>query len=1105
MSSYRLSLDVGANSIGWIALQLSGTGARPAPTGILDAGVRVFPDGRNPKDGTSNAVARRMARAMRRNRDRFVDRRARLLDALTDAQLLPAAEQDRQALTALDPYTLRARGIEEKLELHELGRAIFHLNQRRGFKSSRKTEGADKESGLIKDTLRLQDNRMETMGARTFGHYLFLLREQGNPVRSRLLRTRIMDDKGKEKLRDSYDLYPAREDILREFDVLWRVQATYHPGALSDEARRKIADIIFFQRPLKPQVVGKCTFERSEDRARKVLPSVQRLRIYQELNHLQVIGTASLRGEPLTLEQRDQLAAMLCRPNGKKSGKSEVTFNQMRKKLRLSDVVFSHESDKRKGLEADTTSALLAHKIRFGSAWYEFDEEKQDQIVSLLLHVDDEEELIELLMEDFTLDRATASTICCTPLAEGYGRLGITASRKILHELIKDTVPYSEAVARAGYKSHSQFATGAARERLPYYGEVLERHVVPHPERGGHPAAPLEQRYGKVTNPTVHIALNQLRRVVNDIIKLHGKPAEIHLEVLRELKNSIERKKEITDRQSENQAINDECARRLREEFHLRVNRENIQRLRLWAELGPGKQICVYTGENITSKNLFTAEVEIDHILPFSKTLDDSMANKILCKRQGNQKKGNFTPFEAWGKTNQWNAILDRCGVLPANKRWRFTEEAMERYNNEEKDFIARHLTDSQYIARLARAYLSVLFDEGKAHKVVCLPGRLTGLFRHHLGLGDILDELNPERAESDAPRGEKNRNDHRHHAIDALVVGLMDRAFLQKAASINARLEQDGVYDFLEGFSEPWPGFRAEAREALGRIIVSHKPDHNTLSALHNENPFGKPRQPDPRGNAIKRTLARDLTLDDILRIKGRRIRAEIVAALAGMPHKRAFETLEELDAAKRDGKKALKELLGNDEKAINARLQEFLDRKGIRRVRLISQENTLRGIKDERTGKPYKFYKPDGNAYFEILEDSSTGQWQGGPVTYFDANLKGDGKHPVAGGSPTSKRVARLFNRDMLELEHQGKRKIFFIQRMSEKQIALAEHYEANADSRDRANRKNRSDADDPFKFVYKGSAEALRKSKVRFLTVTPAGKVRYLSDPPDDPPRR
>jgi len=1104
MVNYRLSLDIGTNSIGWCALSLQ----RGIPTGIVGMGVRVFSDGRNPQSGASNAVNRRIARSARRTHDRFLRRRTRLLEALVQFGLMPQNERERRSLTELDPYELRGRGLDEKLSAHEIGRAIFHMNQRRGFKSNRKSDGKDKEAGPIKEAIRLQRAKIEKEGARTFGEFLYFRQKKQLPLRSRPAEKVVVNEKGKEKKEDYYEFFPSRELLEAEFDAFWQAQAVFHPTTLTAPAMQRIRSIIFFQHPLKPQVVGRCLFEPAEERAPRALPVMQRLRIYQEVNNLHLIDARTLKARPLRLDERDRLINIMCTPKEKKNGKSELTFDAMRKVLGVDDTwTFTHESEKRKALEGDTTFALLSHKERFGPKWNKLDDETQEAIVRDILDSGDEEELIRRLMET-GIAREHAETAANTPLPEGYGRLGLTAARRILRQLVLDVIPYSEAVVRAGYSSHSQFTAGAKRERLPYYGEVLERHVVPDPEWGGRADASLEKRFGKVMNPSVHIALNQLRRVINEIIKIYGKPAEIHVEVLRDLKNSQRQKKEIEAEQKKNQEANERCATLLREEFNTRVNRENIRRLRLYETLS----VCPYTGETICKKLLFSSQVEIDHILPFSRTLDDGAANKVLCLQRANREKGDRTPYEAWGRNaEQWAAILARISTMEKNKRWRFGEDAMARYMKD-RDFIARQLTDSQYIARLAREYLAVLFEPNEAHKVVCLPGRLTGMFRHHLGLVEILEELEgaviqqqddsnsedegqfdqPPNTDADSAsptvKAGKNRNDHRHHAVDALVVGLMDRSFLQRASSLHAKAEKEGTYDFLKGLAHPWPGFRSSVRKALMAIVVSHKPDHGIEDQLHNGTAYGFADDEDVRGNAIWRQEPAKIKTTNILSIKSKHLRAELVAHLSGLPHSTVFQLLQEADET---GKRLdTLNLFDSKDKAITQQIQTFFSQRGIRRVRLIDRI-TLIPIRRRGDGnaRPYKGLKPDGNAYLDIFRTPGN-EWKGVLVTIFDANASKN--RPFNGMDDGLHKVTRLFNRDMLEMEHNGKRRIFYIQRMSESQIALAEHYEANTDSRNR-------DDSDPFRFVYKGSVELLRKSKVRFLTVTPAGRIRYLSDDP------
>jgi len=198
----------------------------------------------------------------------------------------------------------------------------------------------------------------------------------------------------------------------------------------------------------------------------------------------------------------------------------------------------------------------------------------------------------------------------------------------------------------------------------------------------------------------------------------------------------------------------------------------NRQLLKLWEELNPGDPLnrrCVYSGTVITPTMLFSGAVDIDHILPWSRTLDDSLANRILCTREANREKRNFAPAEVPSWADRYEEILERAQHLPPNKRWRFARDAMERFEKE-RDFLDRQLTDTQYLARLAHDYLGVLYPDeevdgdgvvARRNHIVVVTGRLTELLRRKWGLNGIL----PDHNFSD-PTKIKNRKDHRHHAI---------------------------------------------------------------------------------------------------------------------------------------------------------------------------------------------------------------------------------------------------------------------------------------------------------------------------------------------------
>ena len=179
---YRLALDLGTASLGWAMVRLDPS---DQPCAVIKAGVRIFSDGRSPKDGSSLAVTRRDARAMRRRRDRLLRRKARLTRLLVEHGFFPADIAQRKALELLDPYALRAAGLERALAPGEFARALFHINQRRGFKSNRRTDKKDNDSGALKTAIAHLRGELVMSGVPTVGAWLHQRRQQGQTVRAR--------------------------------------------------------------------------------------------------------------------------------------------------------------------------------------------------------------------------------------------------------------------------------------------------------------------------------------------------------------------------------------------------------------------------------------------------------------------------------------------------------------------------------------------------------------------------------------------------------------------------------------------------------------------------------------------------------------------------------------------------------------------------------------------------------------------------------------------------------------------------------------------------------------------------------------------------------
>ncbi|KAA9019878.1 type II CRISPR RNA-guided endonuclease Cas9 [Sphingobium limneticum] len=1056
---WRLGADLGTNSLGWAAIELSAP-INGEPVSILAAGSRIFSDGRDPKSGASLAVDRRDARAMRRRRDRFQQRQRALIKYLIADGLFPADEAARKAMAAIDPYAARARALDEVLTLPELGRALFHLNQRRGFKSNRKADrGADDDAGKIATGIdrtcdAIRDDEAAAgaePGSWTYGKWLY---ERG-------LAGKLMEE---------------------EFDAIWQAQAPHHPTVLTDEVHDRLHEIIFYQRPLKAPRIGMCTLIAGDERLPKAHPLFQRRRLLEELNALMIVRPGEV-AQRLTREERDILFLKL-------KDKGKVSFASLRKTLKLDpDARFNKESENRTDLKGDEVAAAMGAKTRFSNRWAHLSVEEQWDVIARLSEVESEAEdsaFRQWLAELYDLTPQQARAVLNAPLPQGYGRFGEKATRRLIDALRdgeKDgrVIVYSEAVVLADLGHHSDRRTGEiftdeeGRPQLPYYGVALERHIMP---GTGNPSDPEEMRVGRLTNPTVHIGLNQLRRIVNRLIRAYGPPAEIAIELARELKLTDEDKKRINRENNDNRVAAEKRGLKL-EELGQRNSGANRALLKLWEELDSDNVLsrpCTYCGQPIGIDTLFSNSVNVDHILPFALTLDDSNGNKIVCHTHCNQAKHRQSPFDAWGHTARWEGIAARAARLPKNKRWRFEPDAMEKFRDE-SGFQARHLVDTQYLARLSREYLATLYPEkgeGSGHIWVS-PGRLTEMVRRKLGLNDLLPDHNFGGGADQA----KNRLDHRHHAIDAVVVAIVDRRMLNEIARVSGQEGAEGRERII--IPDPWDGFRDDLRTAVNAITVSHRTDHGTASKaglpkgqdatagrLQNDTAYGFTGETDAKGNSIvvrRVPLSSFKKLTDLERVRDPDLKAALYQHLDGLEGK-AFE------------------------KAIG----EFGDRewhayRNVRRVRVV-EPLTVIPIRD-RNGRIYKGYKGDSNYRYDVWE-LPDGKWVNEVVSMFDAHQPG-WLSGIRAANPTARKILSLHRDDVLAIERNGgDRELVRVVKFSEKQFAVAPPNEGGAlKGRD-------ADKDDPFKYSYP-SPNTLKAWHARQVRIDEIGRVLDPGFPP------
>lgn len=1083
-SPLRYAFDLGTNSIGWAVYRLdrSPKGDEPAPTvcELLGCGTRLFDDGRNPKDGRSLAEMRRVPRSARRRRDRFVMRRATLIKQLVRLGLLPDNIDDRRSLASLDPYAIRAKGLDNLLQPFEIGRALLHINQRRGFQSNRRADrkGKADEKGKIASGVAALQSALANDGSRTFGEFLWKrhggLDGSATPRTRQAVRIRL-GGTGAEAL---YQYYPARQMLIDEFDALLEAQSRFHPGLLASEAVAELRETIFHQRPLRPAAIGKCTFVYGEERLPKALPSVEARTIYEMLNQLRFGEGLTLKGK-LSPEQRDLYASTLM------SGKN-ITFKQMRKTLKLGEGVrFSLEDAGKSDLkDYAARSGKLGGPDCFGGRWFDLPLSERDQIVLKLVSADQEQDVISWLQETYQLSEEASRAVAAWSPPEGYARLGRTANDKVLTELKASDLPtYAEAVKRAGWH-HSDERDGIIELPLPYYGQVLERHVLFGSGDMEHAA---EQRYGRFPNPTAHVALNQLRHVVNKLVQAYGEPSQIVIELARELKQTREQKEEDQKRNRSNRAVKDRHRQILSEHKQIEAA-DNFLRLRLFEEqerAGGGVARCPFSLKPITVSELFSSDVEIEHLLPYSKTFDDGAANKVVCFRSANRFKRAKTPFQACSAPTPeaakvfapWESIVAAAQGLPSNKRWRFGPEAMERFESKERDFLTRQLNETRHLSRMARIYLSKACDPDQVYVTT---GQLTAMLRARWGLNSIWRDHNrsgEDDSSQSSQKSSKGRDDHRHHAVDACTIGAIDRSLLQEMSRRARQAEIEGLERITADVPEPFAGFRDAVRAAIDKVIVSMKPEHGTGGALHEDTAYGlvtNPLEADIIGNLVYRKPLADLKAGEIDRVRDAHLRKQLqdlVAPLRGANGKLSKENETSFEAS----------LMKFSSEQAPGRSQ------GVRRVRIGKAKTGELHIKNRETGAAYKALLPGENHHIDIVQ-MRDGSWQGFAATVFDVNQRAwrpEWEVKKLGG----KLVMRVHKGDAIEVDDaDGVRRTKTIHRLSPSNgiLYLAPHNEGGALG------KRHDDKEDPFRWDF-ASISGLKGRNAKKVRIDAVGRVR------------
>ncbi len=878
---YRIGLDMGATSIGWSVFDVENQN-------IIDLGVRIFDDGREDKSKASLCVKRRNARGARRLVKRRHIKMTELLKILTSLNLFPINKDERKNLKKKNPYLLRKEALDRQLSSFELGRVFLQLAKRKGFKSNRKDN--KEEGGKLKNGYQELLSIMTKKGARTYGEYLCMSLKEKQSIR---LKNRF-DDSGKYQGGE----FPFREVYEKEFDAIWNKQKEYYKDILTDENYKKIKNVIYFQRPLKIAEEGECLFEKGEKRIPRAHPLFQEFRIWQTVMNLKFCKENEQDYESLKKEEIEKLVSLLRNPLLlKPNAKRIVIYSNIKKALGWNAKgLFNFERSERvnadleKGLLVDTTQLAMDKSTHMADFWNKMTEDKKEKLINVLfrpqryikyptcrLSIDDENNLIlNFLISEFSLSAEAADELLYKiDLEDDFGSLSEKAIRKLLF-LMKNGQQYVDAWRELYPQADKQHL-----DCLPYYGEILTQSCMGKKSS----SQTKEEVYGRINNATVHVALNQVRHLVNEIIKKYGKPFDIAVEYARDLPASTDERKKMRDTQDANEKENQKILKEMKEKIgDHSYNKRDILKYKIWKRMStlsksPLTKECPFTGKPIGIEDLMNGQkVQIEHLIPFSRSLDDSLDNKVLAYVEANKYKDNRTPYEAFCESKNgydWKEIQQRAKKLSVEQQWRFASDAMEKFEKKAGP-IARSLNDTRYMTRLLQNYLQPIVHENGKQTVQAVVGALTSLVRKAWGLNCYKDKTDEQ----------AYRYFHNHHAIDALIVSAIERSQIAGVGRVLQQVSKSVLEEFKDKFailrdekatSEAKRNLRKEIKnfeqertialvkehfpmpealrvenilERVSNINISHKPNlknikdsSSTIGQLHEDSAYGLQR----------------------------------------------------------------------------------------------------------------------------------------------------------------------------------------------------------------------------------------------------------------------
>lgn len=834
-----LGLDIGISSIGWSLVEVE-TQNKINDGNIIDCGVRLFSEAENPKDGKSLALNRRISRGARRANKRKKSRINQvkiLLSKYFDIEPKKMIAQDEflPNLFAtnkdfISPWELRAQGLDRKLNEEEFSRVLLHIAKRRGYDDSRgfeeeeqkdeKDEEKDKKKVILKS---IQSNReeMQKNGYRTIGEmmckeYFSKEKSKGNYYS---VRNRNKTNKNKNNTEDSKDGYKrsiGRKDLQEEIKILFDAQRNFGNKRATAEFEESFNKIAFHQRELKSfeSMVGKCEFYPDEKRASKCCYSAEEF-----INLTKIINTlANITQTTKEIFPKETIDLIL---NKAKTLKGGLSYKELRKILKLDNHPEITFKDRELNyIDKDTEKKIFVafpkyHRLKeylsnFEEEFNSLEVKTLDEIANIIAFNRSQKHLKEKLSK-LPISEAMQEKLSLNQL--GFDKT-ISLSLKTLYQIIplmREGKRYDEAIEESKLVKISQ---DTKKGLLPPLSETI---------------------FADTLNPVVNRAIAQYRKVVNSVIKKYGPLHKIHIEFTRDVKKSFKDRREIEKEQMANRNLNAE-AERLCQEIGLKKG--DILKVKLWIRQD---ELCIYSGKKITIEDLRGDTLEIDHIYPLSRSLDDSQNNKVLVFKKLNRDKNNKTPYEWIGEDNEkWEALGNRVNSmkkLPKSVKKKIMNTRFANKNvGSRGEFLARNLVDTGYINRLVSQYTSQYLEflplsetedtslragsKGSKKHILTLGGSLTSILRHYWGLKP------------------KNRDTHLHHFEDSLIIALATDANI-KSLTDDLKLREEGYKKgkkFKKPQIEPIKDFRAKLEQATESIFVSKNPRRNVTGALHEQ-----------------------------------------------------------------------------------------------------------------------------------------------------------------------------------------------------------------------------------------------------------------------------